>query len=288
MSYPNSPRRPEIYIPTKKLAGFILGALLLFVLILAASQATQVVEPGHRGVRVTLGKVSPVFEQEGLVVKPPFVTRIYQVSIRQQTEELGCELYSSDLQQVNARVRILYRVPESSVVNLFQHFDGEPFESLIAPRVVEALKEVASTQSAEMIVQNRETIKLEALESTRRKIGEYPQSGPIVVIEDLTISDLALSPELNTAIEQKMTQREEAERAKFVQRQAEIEAQTVIIKARGDGEAISIRGKALRENPAFIQLQIVEKWDGISPAMVGGGGNEAQVMVPLAESDLRK
>lgn len=286
--YPNSPRRPEIYIPTKKLIGFIGGAVLLFVLVLAASQATQVVEPGHRGVRVTLGKVSPVFEQEGLVIKPPFITHIYQVSVRQQTEELGCELYSSDLQQVSARVRILYRVPEGSVVDLFQDYDGDPFPTLIAPRVEEALKEVASMQSAEMIVQNRETIKLEALELTRRKIGEVPGAGPIVAIEDLTISDLALSPELNTAIEQKMTQREEAERAKFVQRQAEIEAKTVIIKARGDGEAISIRGKALRENPAFIQLQIVEKWDGTSPAMVGGGGNEAQVMMPLTEAELRR
>jgi prohibitin 2 len=264
------------------------GAILIFIIVVGASQATQVVEPGNRGVRVTLGKVSPVFEQEGLVIKPPFVTRIHQVSIRQQTEELGCELYSSDLQQVKARVRILYRVPEGSVVSLFQHYEGEPFLTLIAPRVVEALKEVASTQSAEMIVQNRETIKLEALESTRRKIGENPQSGPIVVIEDMTISDLALSPELNTAIEQKMTQREEAERAKFVQRQAEIEAQTVIIKARGDGEAISIRGKALRENPAFIQLQIVEKWDGLSPTVVGGRGDEAKVMVPLAELENRK
>ncbi len=282
MSYPNSPRR-EINIPTGKLVGLVAGAILIFVVIIAASQATQVVEPGHRGVRVTLGKVSPVFEQEGLVVKPPFVTHIHQVSIRQQTEELGCELYSSDLQQVNARVRILYRVPEGSVVSLFQHFDGDPFQTLIAPRVVEALKEVASTQSAEMIVQNRETIKLEALEATRRKIGENPQSGPIVIIEDLTISDLALSPELNTAIEQKMTQREEAERAKFVQRQAEIEAQTVIIKARGDGEAISIRGKALRENPAFIQLEIVEKWDGLSPVVVGGNGDAAKVMMPLSE-----
>ncbi|HYG23214.1 MAG TPA: prohibitin family protein [Verrucomicrobiae bacterium] len=286
MNYSNSPRRGELYIPGRKLAGFILGGLLIFILVLAASQATEVVEPGHRGVRVTLGKVAPVFEHEGLVVKPPFITRIHQVSIRQQTEEMASELYSSDLQQVNVRLRVLYRVPEGSVVSLFQFYDGDPFTTLIAPRVVEALKEVASTQSAEMIVQNRETIKLEALELTRKKIGAHAESGPIVAIEDLTISDLALSPELNTAIEQKMTQREEAERAKFVQRQAEIEAQTVIIKARGDGEAISIRGKALRENPAFIQLQIVEKWDGISPLVVGG--DDSKVMLPISELENRR
>jgi len=288
MSYANSPNRRPINIPDKKMLGLIGGAIVIFIAVIAASQATQVVEPGHRGVRVTLGKVSPVFEQEGLVIKPPFITQIHQVSIQQQTEELACELYSSDLQQVNAKLRILYRVPEGSVVNLFQNFDGDPFPTLIAPRVVEALKEVASMQSAEMIVQNRETIKLEALESTRKKIGETSGAGPIVVIEDITISDLTLSPELNAAIEQKMAQREEAEQAKFVQRQAEIEAQTAIIKARGDGEAISIRGKALRDNPAFIQLEIVDKWDGISPVVVGGEGDAAKVMLPLAELEKRK
>jgi prohibitin 2 len=41
----------------------------------------------------------------------------------------------------------------------------------IAPRVQEALKEVAATQSAELIVKNREQVKNKALELARRKIG---------------------------------------------------------------------------------------------------------------------
>jgi prohibitin 2 len=139
-----------------------------------------------------------------------------------------------------------------------------------------------------MLVQNRETIKLETLNATRRKIGESRGAGPLVTIEDITLSDLVLSPELNTAIEQKMTQRQEAERAKFVQQQAEIEAETAPIKGRGEAEAIQIRGRALRENPAFIRLQIVEKWDGISPVVVGGQGGGANVMVPMADLEGRR
>jgi prohibitin 2 len=289
MSNPRRSFEPrEITIPAKSLATIIGGAILVFVLVIAGSQATQVVEPGHRGVRVTLGKVSPTFELEGFLVKPPFVTTIHQVSIRQQTEELRTACYSADLQQVKAAVRVLYRIPESSVVALFQEYQGDPFPTLIAPRVIEALKEVASMQSAEMIVQNRETIKLETLEALRRKIGDNRDAGPLVMVEDLTLSDLSLSPELNAAIEQKMTQREEAERAKFVQRQAEIEAETAIIKARGEAESIQIRGGVLRDNPAFIQLQIVEKWDGASPLVVGGQGESAPVMVPLSELEGRK
>jgi chemotaxis protein MotB len=41
-------------------------------------------------------------------------------------------------------VRVLYRVPEHSVVSIFQDFAGEPFDTLIAPRVQEAIKEVAA------------------------------------------------------------------------------------------------------------------------------------------------
>jgi prohibitin 2 len=279
---------PTITVSPRTVVTLASGSLLLALLILAGSQTTTVVEPGHRGVRVTLGKVSPEFEQEGFLVKPPFITSIHQVSVRQQTVELNTECYSADLQQVKATLRILFRIPEASVVTLFRDYTGEPLATLIAPRVVEAFKDVASTQSAELIVQNREVIKQETLDAVRRKIGERPGAGPLVIIEDLTLSDLALSAELNTAIEQKMTQREEAERAKFVQRQAEIEAETAIIKGRGEAEAIEIRGKALRESPAFIRFQIVEKWDGTAPLVVGRDGASSPVMVPLDRLENRK
>jgi prohibitin 2 len=281
--YPNSPVR----LQPKTVASLVGGGLLIFVIILALAQATEVVEPGHRGVRVTLGRVSPQFEHEGFLMKPPFITRIYQTSIRQQTEELRTECYSSDLQQVKAKLRILFRVPEGAVVDLFRAYDGDPFSALVAPRVIEALKEVASEQSAEMLVQNRENIKIATLKLAREKIVGNRESGPLVMVEDILLSDLALSPELNAAIEQKMTQKQEAERAKFVQRQAEIEAETAIIKAKGEAESIEIRGKALQANPAFILLQIVEKWDGISPVVLGDQGENARVFIPLSELEKR-
>ena len=49
-------------------------AILIFVIIIAASTSTYVVQPGYRGVEVTLGKVSPVFKPEGFGMKSPFMT----------------------------------------------------------------------------------------------------------------------------------------------------------------------------------------------------------------------
>jgi prohibitin 2 len=261
----------------KRLVGSL---LLLFVVVVLAGSATYVVQPGFRGVAVTLGTVAQEFRPEGFGFKKPFITHIQQISVRQQTRPMPAECYSSDLQQVKMQVHVLYRVPEKSVVKIFQDFAGEPFDNLIAPRVQEALKEVAATQSAEMIVKRREEIKNRALELARRKIG-----ADFLDVADLVIYSLALSNELEAAIEMKMVQEQEAEKAKFTQLKAQIEAETAIIRAKGEAEAIQVRGTALRVNPEFIRLQILQNWNGRSPLVVGSG--DSSVILSLEEMTRR-
>lgn len=250
----------------RTLARLIGVALLVFVVVLMAAAGTYVVNPGYRGIEVTMGKVSDNFKPEGFGFKQPLVTSIYPMSIRQQTAEDNAECYSSDLQQIQVELRVLYRIPESSVVKLFHEYYGEPFETLVAPRVQEALKEVAASQSAEQIVKNREQIKGRALELARKKIGS------LLVIEDIVIQNITLTKELETAIEAKMVQEQDAAKAKYVQQRAQIDADTSVIQAKGEAESIRIRGQALKDNPSFIDLKIVDKWDGLTPLVIGGGG----------------
>lgn len=253
--------------------------IVVIVLVLAAAQSTYVVQPGFRGVEVTLGKVNPEFKPEGFGTKAPFVSHIVSVPVRQITRALPSETYSADLQQVTINLRVLYRIPEASVVRIYKEYAGDPFDSLIAPRVQEALKEVTALQSAEQIVKKREEIKSRSLASAREKIGG------LLLIEDLVIEDIVLSKELEAAIESKMVQEQEAAKARFTQQKAQIEADTAIIRAKGEAEAIRIRAEAIRDNPGLIQLQIVEKWDGKAPLVVGGsaegGAGAANILLPL-------
>jgi prohibitin 2 len=251
----------------QNIARLIGVALLIFAVVIMASSGTYVVHPGYRGVEVTMGKVSQAFKPEGFGFKTPLMTTIYPISIRQQTAEDKAECYSSDLQQIQIDLRVLFRIPESSVVKLFQEYYGEPFDSLVAPRVQEALKEVAALQSAEQIVKNREQIKTRALELARKKVG------PLLVVEDIVIQNIALTKELENAIEAKMVQEQEAAKSKYVQQRAQIDADTAVIQAKGEAESIVIRGQALKENPAFVDLKIVDKWDGLTPLVIGGGNN---------------
>ena len=253
------------------IARLIGGAILVFCVVIMAASGTYVVQPGYRGVQVTLGKVSPAFKPEGFGLKSPFVTRIHPISIRQQTAEDKAECYSADLQQISIASRVLFRIPESSVVKLFQEYYGEPFDSLIAPRVHEALKEATAAQSAEQVVKSREIIKTRSLELARKKVGS------LLVIEDIVIENITLTKELEHAIEANMVQEQEAAKSKYLQQRAQIEADTVVIKAKGEAESIRIRGRALKENPSYIDFQIVEKWDGFTPLVIGSG-SENQVL----------
>jgi prohibitin 2 len=250
------------------IAFFGIAALALFATVFGSF---RVVEPGQRGVRVTLGSVDQAVLDEGLHFKTPFVARIDMVNVRQVRDGFNAACYSADLQQITARVSVLYNIPEGNVVNIYQNYFGSPFAEFVRPRAEEAIKEVTASRSAERIVKDREAVKREALESLRRKVNG------LVTIHDLVIENLDLSDELERAIEMKMVQEQEAARAKFAQEQARTEAETAQIRAAGEAEAIKIRGAALKENPGLVDLQIVEKWNGVAPStiVVGGQGSEA-------------
>ncbi len=267
----------EFFNDAKNLQKSIAVALVIFIVVVMATAGTFIIPPGHRGVLVTMGKVSSVFAPEGFGLKTPFITTAVPVSIRQQTKTAQADCYSSDLQQIKVELKILYRIPENMVVKMFQDFSGDPFDSLISPRVSEAFKEVTALQSAEQIVKKREEIKSKALAAARAKVGT------LLVIEDIVIQDVSLSKELEAAIEAKMVQEQEAAKAKFIQQKAEIEAHTAVIRAKGEAEAIRVRGKAVQDSPGLVQLQIVEKWNGVSPLVVGGGGSGANILLPIGE-----
>ena len=197
-----------------KIAG---GAILVFLLVLGGSSSTYVFEPGHRGVLVTLGKVSPVFRPEGFGLELPFISRVEPQLVRRQTASMEAACYSSDLPQVVIDVEVL----------------------------------------------------------CREKIGS------LLILEDVMLKDTRLTRVLENAIEAKMVQEQEAARAQFSQQQAEIEAETLVIQAKGEADAIRLQGMALRENPSVLDLQIVGRWDGITPAVVGSEVDGVDLLLPL-------
>jgi prohibitin 2 len=257
------------------LQRLIPAAVLALGVLMLTLGCFYVVEPGERGVRVTLGDMSEDFIPPGFGLKLPLITQIRRVNVQQDTREVSAECFSSDLQQIDIRLKVLYRIPEASAVPVLRDYAGSPFEKLILPRVQEATKEVTALKTAADIVKTREQIKAAALAASRSKIGS------LLVVEDLVIEDVALSRELEQAIEAKMVQQQEAEKAVFRMQQARTDAETLIIKAKADAESIRIQGEALESAPKLVELKMVEKWNGVAPQVVGAGSN---ILLPLGKS----
>lgn len=70
--------------------GALAAAGLLGLILLMGS--FYVIDPGERGIVVTLGKVPASASSEGLGFKTPLVSSVVRVSIRQQTEGLVAQL----------------------------------------------------------------------------------------------------------------------------------------------------------------------------------------------------
>ncbi|MEM9446093.1 MAG: prohibitin family protein [Verrucomicrobiota bacterium] len=256
-------------------------AVIVVVVILGflGTQAFHVVDPGTRGVSVTLGKVNPQFLPEGFSMKIPVIEKIYNISVKQITIPGEAVSFSSDLQTVKVAYNVLFRIPETQLVELFRKYSGSRAEDyyryLIEPRVQESIKQVASQYKAENIVKNRPEVKSLAQES----LVEAMES--LMEIRDLVITNIDLTDELEAAIERKQVAEQEAQRKDYELQIAEKDAQIAIVKAEGEAKAIKIRGEALQASPEVIELQIAEKWDGKSPQTVVTGNGGANVLLPL-------
>lgn len=250
------------------------GIVLLIALVICLFGSWFIISPGERGVVATLGKLSSVVNTEGLNFKLPLISGVYRIDIKQQTREMQGVAFSSDLQALTVKLQVLYRIPEQATIDIVSKYNGDPFDSLVAPRIQEALKEVTALKTAQDIVKQREEVKVKTLAVAKQKIGE------IVLVADVVIENIDLSDEMERAIEQKMVQEQAAAKAKFTQMQAEVDAKTAVIRAEGEANAIRIRGEALAKNPQVIQLQMVEKWNGVTPLVIGAGEG-ANILLPV-------
>lgn len=249
----------------------LVGIVFLFV----GFQTYHIVPPGHRGISIFLGKVDPMQRPEGITFKWPFVERIIDFPIMQLKADGRAASFSSDLQNMMIGYTVMYRVPESQVVKLFQQYRGEPYASLIEPRIQETVKQVAAMSRAEDLVKNRERVKDDVVTKIRPAVGDLLQ------IVDINLTNIDLSDQLEAAIEQKVVREQEALAKNFELEKERKQAEITIVRAEAEAKSVSIKGDALKASPEVIQLEIAQRWDGKTPMSVSVGHGGANVLLPL-------
>src|SRR5690242_11743620 len=103
---PPLPRKTSSGMPVtnntmnRSLSSIIAIGVVLFFAILLSTSTSYVVEPGTRGIKVTLGKATEQFLPAGFGFKTPFITTVVPINVRQKTQQVHADCFSSDLQQV--------------------------------------------------------------------------------------------------------------------------------------------------------------------------------------------
>ncbi len=258
------------YMKTSRMLG-----ILAIVAAAVTLSGCHIVPPGYRGIKVTLGQVDANPLNEGVAFYFPMIQTVQDASVQQRTEGDKTVCYSSDLQTLSVYYKILYRTSADQVVNLFRNYRGDPYDSLIVPRFQESLKEVASHYTAENFVKSREEVKRQILDALKGRLAG------LLEIDDLAITNIDLSEQLEKAIETKMTMQQEALAKEFELQKAQKDAEITVVRAKAEAQAIQTQGDAIKQNPEIISLEIARRWNGQSPQSVVVGQGGANVLLPL-------
>ncbi|MBQ6848310.1 MAG: prohibitin family protein [Clostridia bacterium] len=249
----------------KYLKFVIIAAIVLLVGIIGINCFT-IVDAGHTGVVVTLGKVNEGVLQEGIHVKAPFVQKIIKIDNRIVKLEVDTEAFSKDLQTVSTTIAINYRVDTSKSYSIYKNIGANYEQVLVTPAVNEVLKAITAKYTAEESVTNRTLISdglIKGLNDKLNTIGLY--------VTDVNIINFDFSEAFIDAIEEKQVAEQKLLKAETEKQtaitNAEAEAQTTKIKAEAEAEANNKIKASLNED--IIRSKFYDKWDGKLPDAMG-------------------
>jgi len=256
--------------------AFILGFILLAVVVVLLF-FTATVETGDVGVVTNFGKVTGTVLDSGWHIVGP-VDHVTDVSIRTITTQTDADCFSSDLQEVKITIAVQTRITKENASKIFQNY-GLDYMSQATPKILDALKAETAKYEAAQIIANRDKIRSETMKAASARLQDF------VEVQDFSIVNVSFSDDYEKAIEAKQVAQQRAEQAKYELQQAQIEADTKVAAAKGEAQAIEIRGDALSKNPEVIDLELINKWDGKAPdTLVSGnaGSSAASIVLPLS------
>ncbi|MEH2407742.1 prohibitin family protein [Nostoc sp.] len=253
----------------------VLG-IVLAILVIIGLNSFIIITPGQAGVISILGKARDGALLEGIHVKPPFITVIDVYDLTVQKFEVPAESSTKDLQNLSARFAINFRLDPMQVVEVRrkQGTLENIVSKIIAPQTQEAFKIAAARRTVEEAITKRSELKEDFDNALGDRLDKYG-----IIVLDTSVVDLAFSPEFAKAVEEKQIAEQRAQRAVYVAREAEQEAQADVNRAKGKAESQRLLAETLKAQGGQLVLQkeAIEAWKS-------GGAQMPKVLVMGGDS----
>ncbi|MBD2294888.1 prohibitin family protein [Anabaena sphaerica FACHB-251] len=240
------------------LPSTIIGIIAATLIVLGLNSFV-IINPGQAGVISVLGKARDGVLTEGIHIKPPFISVIDVYDLTVQKFEVPAESSTKDLQNLTARFAINFRLDPIQVVQVRrkQGTLENIVSKIIAPQTQEAFKIAAARRTVEEAITKRSELKEDFDTALGNRLDKYG-----IIVLDTSVVDLTFSPEFARAVEEKQIAEQRAQRAVYIAREAEQEAQADINRAKGKAEAQRLLAETLKAQGGQLVLQkeAIEAW----------------------------
>ncbi|MEA5516013.1 prohibitin family protein [Nodularia sp. UHCC 0506] len=250
--------------------------IVLALIVLVGLNSFVILNPGQAGVISILGKARDGALLEGIHIKPPLVSVVDVYDLTVQKFEVPAESSTKDLQNLSARFAINFRLDPTQVVEVRrkQGTLANIVSKIIAPQTQEAFKIAAARRTVEEAITKRSELKEDFDLALGNRLAKYG-----IIVLDTSVVDLNFSPEFAKAVEEKQIAEQRAQRAVYIAREAEQQAQADVNRAKGRAEAQRLLAETLKAQGGQLVLQkeAIEAWRN-------GGSQMPRVLVMGGES----
>lgn len=208
---------------------------------------------GHTGIVTTFGRVEDSTLEAGVHFKTPW-QEIVKMDNRNQKSTVELQCFSSDIQEVEVIYTINYQIEKANAQTIYKTIGTEYLNTVVTPRIQEAVKSVIAKYNAENLIANREILSTEIRNILLTKLANYN-----IEILDASIENLDFSDVFTNAVEAKQVAEQNKLKAAIEQEQAVIEAE-----AKAEREIIDANAKSqVAKIAAEAELNVVKtKADG--------------------------
>ncbi len=222
------------------------AVLLLIAVALIGVSCLRTVPTGHTGIVTVFGKVEDETFEAGVHFTAPWKS-VVNMDNRNQKASVDLLCFSSDIQEVSVTYTLNYQISKQNAQTIYKDIGISYYETIVQPRVQEAVKSEMAKYTAEELLSNRAQLSEDIRGVLTEKLNTYN-----IIVVDASMENLDFSDAFTDAVEAKQVAEQKSKQAKIEEEQKIMEAEAAAKRTEIEAEAAAKRSQIEAEAAAMV------------------------------------